>query len=399
MRQTSSRPAVAETRISFRLPVFVLAALALVVLGLTMPDRDPLGRSLPVSLALGAAFGLVLQRGRFCFWCIWRDWLALRDPGGLIAILTALAIGAIGYALVFAVWVPDPSSGRLPPDAHVGPVSLTLAAGAFSFGLGMAISGSCISAHFYRLGEGSFGSLVALAGASVGFMLGFLSWNTLYLADLYRAPVIWLPKWLGHSGALALTLAVLAGLAFPLLRAPLPQPVPATTAREAVLGRRWPAVLTGTLIGWIAVLAYFRAGPLGVTAELGSLARTAASAAGWLPQTLLGLDGFAGCTTLVKETLLSRNGVFVIGMILAATLSATLAGDWKPGLPPLRDLPRLFAGGLMLGWGAMVSLGCTVGVLLSGIMAGAFSGWVFAAFCLAGAWAGWRLRGGRRVVP
>lgn len=399
MHQTSSRPAVAETRMSSRLPVFVLAALALIVLGLTVPDRDPLGRSLPVSLALGAAFGLVLQRGRFCFWCIWRDWLALRDPGGLIAILTALATGATGYALVFAVWVPDPSSGRLPPDAHVGPVSLTLAAGAFSFGLGMAISGSCISAHFYRLGEGAFGSLVALAGASVGFILGFLSWNTLYLADLYRAPVIWLPKWLGHSGALAVTLAVLAGLAFPLLRAPLPQPVPATTAREAVLGRRWPAVLTGTLIGWIAVLAYFRVGPLGVTAELGSLARTAASTAGWLPQTLLGLDGFAGCATLVKETLLSRNGVFVIGMILAATLSATLAGDWKPGLPPLRDLPRLFAGGLMLGWGAMVSLGCTVGVLLSGIMAGAVSGWVFAAFCLAGAWAGWRLRGGRRVVP
>lgn len=399
MRQTSSRAAVAETRMPSRIPVFVLAALALVVLGLTLPDRDPLGRSLPVSLALGAAFGLVLQRGRFCFWCIWRDWLALRDPGGLIAILTALAIGAIGYALVFAVWVPDPSSGRLPPDAHVGPVSLTLAAGAFSFGLGMAISGSCISAHFYRLGEGAFGSLVALAGAAVGFILGFLGWNTLYLADLYRAPVIWLPQWLGHSGALALTLAVLAGLAFPLLRAPLPPPVPATTAREAVLGRRWPAVLTGTLIGWIAVLAYFRVGPLGVTAELGSLARTAASAAGWLPQTLLGLDGFAGCETLVKETLLSRNGVFVIGMVLAATLSATLAGDWKPGLPPLRDLPRLFAGGLMLGWGAMVSLGCTVGVLLSGIMAGAVSGWVFAAFCLAGAWAGWRLRGGRRVVP
>ncbi|MGA0540564.1 YeeE/YedE family protein [Neotabrizicola sp. VNH66] len=379
-----------------RLPVFLLAVLALCALSWALPARDALGRSLPVSLGLGAAFGVVLQRGRFCFWCIWRDWLAQRDPRGLIAILAALATGAAGYALVFGAWVPDPSTGRMPPDAHVGPVSLTLAAGAFTFGLGMAISGSCVSAHFYRLGEGAFGSLVALAGAFAGFILGFLSWNTLYLADLYRAPVIWLPQFLGHGGSLLLTLLLLAGLAFWVLRAPLPAQPAAVTAAEAILRRRWPAVLTGVLVGGIAVLAYFRVGPLGVTAELGSLARTAAATGHWLPETLLGLDGFAGCATLVKETVLSRNGVFVLGMILAAAASATLAGDWKPAVPPLRDLPRLFTGGLMLGWGAMVSLGCTVGVLLSGIMAGALSGWVFAIFCLAGAWAGWRLRGGRR---
>lgn len=108
---------------------------------------------------------------------------------------------------------------------------------------------------------------------------------------------------------------------------------------------------------------------------------------------LHGLDGFAGCVTAVKETVLSRNGVFVLGMVLASALAATLAGDWKPALPPARDWPRLFGGGLLLGFGAMVSLGCTVGVLLSGIMAGALSGWVFGAFCLAGAWCGWWMRG------
>lgn len=40
----------------------------------------------------------------------------------------------------------------------------------------------------------------------------------------------------------------------------------------------------------------------------------------------------------------------------------------------------------------MLALGCTVGTLLSGIMAAAVSGWVFALFCFAGAWLGWRLR-------
>lgn len=376
-----------------RLIVGILALAGLAVLPTLLPDRDALGRSLPVSFGFGALFGVVLQRSRFCFWCIFRDWFAERDPRGMLGILAALATGAIGYTAVFGMWLPDPSGGRLPPDAHVGPVSLTLAGGAFLFGLGMALSGSCVSAHLYRLGEGAFGSLIALAGAFCGFILGFLAWNSLYLVELYRARVIWLPQSLGYGGALALTLGVLAGLALVFGRGRWPDQDAPRGLAGRVLGQRWPAVLGGILVGWIAVLAYLRVGPLGVTAELGSLSRTAAEKAGWLPEVLHGLDGFAGCATAVKEAVLSRNGVFVLGMILASALSATLAGDWKPALPQARALPRLFGGGLLLGFGAMVSLGCTIGVLLSGIMAGAGSGWVFGGFCLLGAWAGWRLRG------
>lgn len=40
----------------------------------------------------------------------------------------------------------------------------------------------------------------------------------------------------------------------------------------------------------------------------------------------------------------------------------------------------------------MLALGCTVGTLLAGIMAGALSGWVFALFCLIGLLAGLGLR-------
>lgn len=373
-------------------PLVAAAAIAaLIAILLSLPDRDALGRSLPVSFALGAGFGLVLQRSRFCFWCIARDWFADRDPHGLLGIIAALAVGAIGYAAVFGAWLPDPFAGRLPPDAHIGPVSLTLALGAFVFGIGMALSGSCISAHLYRLGEGAFGSVVALLGALAGFVLGFLSWNTLYLLDIHRARVIWLPAWLGHPGALAATLAVLGATALWLLRQPGIEAQDPPDPRSA-LARRWPAVVGGILVGWIAVLAYFRVGPLGVTAELGSVARTSAMAAGLLPTVLHGLDGFAGCATVVKETLLSRNGVFVIGMVLGSTVAATLAGDWKPAWPGLRAVPRLLLGGVLLGWGAMVALGCTVGVLLSGIMAGALSGWIFLLACLAGAWVGWRAR-------
>ena len=370
----------------------VLVAAVLLGLALLLPERDALGRPLPLSLILGGAFGVLLQRSRFCFFCVTRDFLDRRDARGLLGIVAALAVGLLGYHALFGAWVPVPAPGRLPPDAHIGPVSWVLAVGAFAFGLGMAVAGSCISAHLYRLGEGAGASPFALAGAAAGFGLGFLTWNPLYLAAIQEAPVVWLPNVLGYAGSLTVQLGVLAALSLWLMRFPWPCEAPAAGAFEAVFRRRWPAHLGGVLIGALATVAYFRVGPLGVTAELGSLARTAADTAGLLPGRLEGLDSLAGCATAIKETLLSRNGVFVAGLVLGAFAAALAAGDFRPTAPRRAEILRALGGGVLMGWGAMVSLGCTVGVLLSGIMAGALSGWVFAAFCLAGLWLGWRVR-------
>src|SRR5690606_33151035 len=121
----------------------------------TLEGQGPGGRPLAMSLAFGAAFGAVLQRSRFCFYCNFRDLVEKREASGAIAILVALAVGAIGYTVIFGAWLPTPALERLPPTAHIGPVSLTLFVAAFAFGIGMAVSGSCLSAHFYRLAEGS----------------------------------------------------------------------------------------------------------------------------------------------------------------------------------------------------------------------------------------------------
>jgi uncharacterized protein len=388
--------AAALARPSWRAPLAAAVAAGFFTLVLLLPERDALGRSLPLSMLLGGAFGLLLQRSRFCFFCVTRDFFERRDARGLLGIVVALAVGLLGTYAVLGAWLPTPAPGRLPPDAHIGPVSWVLAAGAFAFGIGMAISGSCISAHLYRLGEGSGAAPVALLGAGLGFVLGFVSWNALYLGAVQQAPVVWLPQHLGYGGSLALQLGLLAIAAIWLLRFPWPRQAAPAGPIEALLGRRWPTYVGGALIGTLATIAYLRVGPLGVTAELGSLARTAADDAGLLPGRLEGLDGLAGCATVVKESLISRNGVFVIGLILGSLTSALAAGDFRPSAPRATEAVRALLGGVLMGWGAMVSLGCTVGVLLSGIMAGALSGWVFAAFCLLGVWLGWR---GRQALP
>jgi len=45
---------------------------------------------------------------------------------------------------------------------------------------------------------------------------------------------------------------------------------------------------------------------------------------------------------------------------------------------------KTLLGGMLLGWGSLLAPGCTVGTLLSGVMAGAASGWMFGLFCLLG---------------
>lgn len=207
------------------------------------------------------------------------------------------------------------------------------------------------------------------------------------MSGIQEAPVVWLPHHLGYAGASIAQLLILGGVAIWLWRSHRTQGIVA-----AGIGwtRRWPAATGGLLVAFIAVLSYFRLGPLGVTAELGSIARTAGSA--WLPARLEGLDRFSGCATVIKQTLWSQNGAFVASVILGAFGAALSAGDFKPRRPQPAEILRALLGGVLMGWGAMVALGCTVGVLLSGIMASALSGWVFAVFKFGGLWLGWKAR-------
>lgn len=372
------------------------AVLSILVAGLYWLSALEDGRRLGFSLLAGAAFGIVLQRGRFCFLCNFRDFVESRRSDGVLAILVALLAGVVFYQVVMVAWLPVPQPDRLPPNAHIGPVGWALAFASAVFGLGAALSGSCLSGHFYRLGEGAFGSLAALAGALIGFFLAFLSWNFLYSLAIFDDLPVWLPHHLGYGPALLLSCAVLMGLiAFVLYldkgRAGADVVTAGTRLHEAltrIFVTRWPPVVTGVLVASISAFSYFRVAPLGVTAELGSVVRTVSTQQGWMAETLAGLDTVRGCISAVKTTLLSPNGAFVMGLMSASFAAALVSGQFKPSWPSSLGLATRFTGGVLMGWGGMTALGCTVGVLLSGIHAGALSGWIFLLCCGLGAFCG-----------
>lgn len=376
----------------------LLAALVGIAFWLSTGETPDPGR--PVSLLLGAALGFVFERGRFCFFCLFRDAIERRATRPLLAIVTAIAVGAVGYALTFGLYLPNPKGEGLPPGAHIAPVSLPLVLGAAAFGLGMVLSGACISGHLYRIGQGYLRAIPALLGALCGFGLGFFTWNSLYLEQVSESPVLWLPRWLGYSGSLAVVVLVAVAIALWLVRVDQVPVSPSaanlrrgsiTELRELLLERRWSPVVTGAIVGVIGIFAYQRTTPLGVTSQLSTISRSYLDARGALPDVLHGIDMMRGCVAVVSSAI-TNNGWLVIGFVVASFAAAVGGGHFRVQVPTVGNTVTALLGGVLLGWGSLTALGCTVGVLLSGTQAFAVSGVVFLIVVVASVWLGVKLR-------
>lgn len=385
------REGVADSRFSWSKAEIAktIIALAIVVgliaLATSLGNNPDFGNTAALSLLIGTALGIVFERARFCFFCIFRDAVENGVTAGMVSIFVALATGAIGYSLVFALFLPVPNGEYLPPAAHIGPVSLPLVLGAAAFGLGMVLSGACIAGHLYRLGQGSLRAIPSLGGVVLGFALGLITWNDIYLGQIQQAPVVWLPDYLGYNGALILTLVVIGALALLTLRFTkkrdrnfevLEDPFTPKAIAYSLFRKRWSPALAGVLVGLIGTFAYLRIEPLGVTRQIGSSTRTLLDSQGALPEVLHGLDVLAGCIGVVSETI-TNNGWIILGIVLASFAAALSGNRFKIERLTLKGSISGLVGGVLLGWGAMISLGCTIGVLLSGIQAFSLAGWVF----------------------
>lgn len=388
----------------------IAAGVAVLLLGLAaylgFTEGEGVGGSnASVMLLIGAGLGILFERGRYCFFCVFRDFFEKRESRGLYAILISIAVGSIGYAVIFSTRLPNPTGGSLPSDAHVAPVSLALVAAGLAFGLGMVISGGCIAGHLYRLPEGHLRSVPALAGVVLGFGAGFLSWDAIYHVSILGAPVPWLPAGGGYTVALLLQLGVLAAIGIYLLRWNPPvagrgdRTVDAGELRRLIFFKRWPALATGSGVGLLGILAYYKDQPLGVTQQISSLTRTAMTDAGMLPGFMAGLDErLAGCVAVVVHTI-TTNGWLIAGIVLASFAAALPGRRFRVERVTAFNGATALAGGVLLGWGAMIGLGCTIGVMLSGTQAMALSGWVFGAAVVTACGVGFRWKLHRWAAP
>ena len=347
-------------------------------------------------LVVGGLAGLALHHALFGFASSTRRLLVERRGVGVRAQLLMLAAASV----VFVPLLAGGSAFGQSLAGAIAPVGVSVAIGAFLFGLGMQLGGGCASGTLTGAGGGSVRMTITLAAFIAGSVIGtaHLPW----WLDQPSLAAISIPQALGWPAGLAVQLAALALLAlaaivFERRRHGSHEPL-AWRGGEGwqarLLQGGWPLVWGALALALLNLATLLIAGhPWSVTWGFALWGASLADALGfgiadWTfwrwPRPARALD--AGVT---QDTVSVMNA----GLILGALLGAALAGRFAPR----RRLhggavASAVIGGLLLGYGARLAFGCNIGAFFSGIASGSAHGWLWILAALPGAWMGARLR-------
>jgi uncharacterized membrane protein YedE/YeeE len=322
-------------------------------------------------------------------------------------IIAGLAVATAGFAVLMARLLPDVGFGGLPPGATVLPLGIHTLLGGVLFGVGMVLAGGCTSGSLYRAGEGYVGSMVALLGIMLGLEISSHTWNWWWEAHISRAPLIWFPAQFGYLGGTLLTFVALL-LCFlvvswwefrtSIMLPPKHAEVHAVSSfgdhlralGQMIFVKGWPVVVGGVALAALNVFLYTYRHPWGVVAGLGIWADKVAAAMNLGAGELLGRSSLAGCAFEPDvASALGHMPLLNLGVIAGAFIAASLASEFKLRIPkqPLRYVQSI-GGGALMGYGAGLAIGCTVGAFFSAVPSLALNGWVFAGALAVGAYLG-----------
>ena len=324
--------------------------------------------------ALAFIFGAVANKSNFCVMGAISDVVNIGHWGRMRMWLLAVAVAIVGANLLHYSGQVD-----LAKSVYQRPVVpwLSLLLGGTLFGVGMTISAGCANKNLVRLGGGSLRSLVVLVFMAISAYMTlkglFAQWRSTYLD-----PVAIDLSTLGLSNpGLGTLVAKLTGL-------------PGPTALLATLG-----VVGALLLLFVFIDRRFRRNPVQV---IGALVLGALVVAGWYltgnlghgenPETLelvyfatntrtLESVSFVAPTAYSLELLLlwsdkslrvSFGIASVVGVVLGSFAYAVGSRQFRwEGFASLPDLRTQLTGAVLMGFGGITSIGCTVGQGMSGI--------------------------------
>lgn len=368
-------------------------ALVLIALGIAYVQAT-VGPKQAALAGVGALLGVALYHAAFGFTSAWRVFIADRRGAGLRAQMVMLAVGVV-------LFFPALADGTLFGNKVVGlvsPVGVSVAFGAFMFGVGMQLGGGCASGTLYTVGGGSTRMIVTLAAFVVGSVVATAHlpwWESLP----HLAPVS-LVKTLGLWPALIANLALFAAIAGVTLWAekrrhgkivgvPMTQ---SSKGRPTLLRGPWPLLWGALALVLLNYATLALAGrPWGVTSAFAlwgaklfmAMGIDVASWPYWAKQAAVLKAPVVNDVTTVMD----------VGIILGALAAASLAGKFAPVWKiPVRSLLAAIVGGLLLGYGARLAYGCNIGAYFSGIVSGSLHGWLWLVAAFFGNVLGTRLR-------
>lgn len=316
-------------------------------------------------LLVGVLFGFALQRGRFCMNSAFRDIILGRDFTLFKALAVAILVSMLGFSIMAMSGIIT-----LAPKPFLWGANIV---GGLLFGIGMVLAGGCASGITYRTGEGMMGAVMAVLGFGLAGMmtatgvlnpiLKFLQNTKVMSADdkpLTLANMVGMDLKITMLVLAIVIIVVWAALAMRNKSNAPSYGAKAKSLGEAIFKKGWNWLPTGIVVGLIAMLAFPLSAATGRNYPLGITG-------GWINIFQSLIKWQAVVEEKIKVTALNWEGAEVLGIVLGALVASWIAGEFAIRAPEPKILLQTLVGGLLMGFGAVVSTGCNIGHILSGV--------------------------------
>ncbi|MBM3353118.1 MAG: YeeE/YedE family protein [Betaproteobacteria bacterium] len=323
------------------------------------------------AFALAFVFGAVGNRTNFCTMGAVSDWVNMGDLGRMRMWLLAIAVALLGSSGLHLAGIVD-----LSKSIYQAPNFTWLAyiVGGFLFGVGMTLGSGCGSKTLIRIGGGNLKSLVVFVFLGIAAymtlrgLFGALRVNVLEQASVALSTGQDLPSLLaaGTGVAKATWIGVLAGT--------IGLALVAFAYASAQFRANFDYTLGGVVTGLVVVGGWYVSGKLGYLAEDPNTLQEAfvATNTGRMESfsfvspmafTLDYLMLWTDKSKIITYGIASAAGV-VAGS--AAYALASRSFRWE-GFRDAEDTASHIIGGILMGFGGITALGCTIGQAVTGV--------------------------------
>lgn len=349
-------------------------------------------------LVLGLVLGLVGQASRFCVRGAVADWVIFKSPARALSWLLAVGVGAVALQVVISLQLFDAGRSLSWNNTLLW---LSHAVGGLVFGYGMILASGCPQRNLVKAGSGNLRALVVLLVAAVAAAMTLRGLLALPRVSLLDSAAVQLggSQDLGGiasraTGASASAVRWVVALALAALALGL-----AWRQRAAMNRLHW---IGGIVVGLLVPAAFLLTGNLGFLPEHPETLEPA-----WMgtqskrPEGLSFAAPMAHALDLLTlwsdKSMVPTFGVMLgLGVLLGSFASAKARGEFKlESFESPRDLVTHLSGALLMGFGGITAVGCSIGQGVTGLAMLSAGAVITVAGIVAGAWlalktdAGW----------
>ncbi len=328
--------------------------------------------------AIAVVMGAVTSKTNFCTMGAVSDWVNIGDTGRMRAWVFAMAVALAGVIALEAGGIVSLPGETFPPYRTANFAWIRYLLGGLMFGIGMTLASGCGNKTLVRIGSGNLKSLVVLAVASVCAYL--MLWTPLYekaFLPWVSATTVNLQAHGVANQELGTILAGMFGMAISknfnfIVGAAVVAGMLYFCFKSADFQHEWDHQLGGAVMG-LAVVAgwWLTGGSIGREwKEFADMADVVPSRVQVQSYTFISPmgDSLRYLLSPASYSLVNFGVAALAGVIFGSTLWALLTRQFRiEWFASWRDFASHAVGGVLMGVGGVLAMGCTVGQAITGM--------------------------------